>query len=129
MLEDQVLRAQPGLREAEQPVLLFPVVARLFVTHGTRWLAMNVSYWSPGSVGLFGVPGLDRERRLDDREVVLVLRVEPEQRLDSVAKRGAQPWLDREQVQEVVRHARAGLVGARTLSTSAPSPSSGDVTL
>ena len=57
-----------------------------------------------GVHGVIGVPGVDPEGRLDDRQVILVLRVGPAQGFQSVVVGVIQPELNREHVQEIVRH-------------------------
>ena len=62
-----------------------------------------------GVVRIVRVPGIIGERRLDDREVVLILRVQGPQRVDSVPEDAARLGLNREEIEEVMGDTRRRL--------------------
>ena len=90
VLQEQILPADAGLGEADQPVLLVSRHCEVLrhprhEVFGDEGLVLEVRV-----VGIVRVPGIDGEGRLNDRQVVPVLRVEAAQRLEPVAEDGSQ---------------------------------------
>src|SRR5215469_2392438 len=104
MLKDKVLSPDAGLREPDQPVLLSTAGRQVRFRPGRQLLGHERLLLEVWVGGVVRKPGIYRERGLDYRQVVLVLRVEPLQDLEPVAELVTQPSLDREHEEEIMRH-------------------------
>ena len=78
--------------------------------------------------GIIRVPGVDPECRLDDRQVVLVLRIERAHGFQPVPEAVTQPCFNREHEKEIVRHPGGGVCGSQDPQACGPGPLLAEVT-